>query len=74
MKYLELEKACPIQDTHSRLHQAHRLWHQVQQEYGDPDGFCTNLNALVQALRSVTFILQKEKRIIPEFDSWYEGW
>jgi hypothetical protein len=33
-----------------------------------------NLNALLQALRNVTFVLQKEKRAIPEFDAWYEPW
>src|SRR5712691_4015634 len=69
-----IEETCPIRGTHSRLHQTHRLWHQVQQEYDNPEGFCTNLNAAIQALRSVTFVLQKEQRAIPEFESWYAGW
>lgn len=68
------EERCPIGDTHRRLHQCHRLWHQTQEEYARPDGFCTNLNATIQALRSVTFILQKQQNAIPDFRPWYEGW
>jgi len=70
----KIPTSCPIPDTHSRLHQAHRLWHQTQSEYFDPEGFTTNLNATIQALRSITFVLQKEKRAIPDFEEWYEKW
>lgn len=70
----QLEKNCPIPGTHKRLGQAHQLWHQTQQSYADPDAFCVNLNATIQALRSVTFILQKEKTHIPSFEPWYEEW
>ena len=65
---------CPIPGTHSRLHQAHRLWHQTLSEYPDPEGFTTNLNATLQALRSITFVLQKEREAIPDFEKWYEQW
>ncbi len=68
------EESCPIRATHTRLHQAHRLWHQTQAEYENPDAFCTNLNATIQALRSVTFIIQKEGGAIPDFATWYEAW
>ncbi len=68
------EESCPIRDTHTRLHQSHRLWHQTQAEYANPDAFCTNLNATIQALRSVTFLLQKERDAIPDFEPWYEAW
>jgi hypothetical protein len=70
----KVEKYCPIPDTHSRLHQAHRLWHQTLSEYSDPEGFSTNLNATIQALRSITFVLQKEHRAIPNFEEWYAEW
>lgn len=70
----ELEKDCPIPATHKRLQQAHQLWHQTQEKYADPDGFCVNLNAAIQALRSVTFVLQKEKERVPNFEPWYEEW
>lgn len=68
------EERCPIGGTHTRLQQGHRLWHQMQAEYTNPDAFCANLNATIQALRSVTFIIQKEHDAIPDFEQWYEGW
>src|SRR5437867_12907835 len=61
-------------DAHRRLTAAHRLWHQAESSYPDPDGFCTNLNACIQALRSVTWVLQKGKRQIPQFGDWYARW
>lgn len=67
-------RACPTPDAHRRLNAAHRLWHQAQNLYGDPDGFETNLNACIEALRSITWVLQKAKRNIPDFESWYAGW
>lgn len=68
------EERCPINGTHSRLHQTHLLGHQVQREYQNPEGFCANLNAAVQGLRSVTFVLQKEQEAIPGFEPWYKEW
>src|SRR5262249_42462206 len=66
--------ACPIPNTHRRLEEAHRLWHRGAQGYEDPDEFRTQLNALIQALRNVTFVLQKEHGAIPNFAAWYEPW
>lgn len=57
-----------------RLHQAHRLWHQVLGQYQDPEGFCVNLNAAIECLRTITFLVQKDQRAIPDFERWYEGW
>lgn len=68
------EDSCPIRDTHTRLHRCHTLWHQTQREYSSPDEFCTNLNSTIQALRTVTWILQKEHDAIPDFDPWYAAW
>jgi hypothetical protein len=42
--------------------------------YDDPGGFRANLNSAVQTFRSVTNMLQKEKRNVPGFDEWYEEW
>jgi hypothetical protein len=36
--------------------------------------FRANLNALIQALRNVTFILQSEKHSFDDFDDWYKPW
>ena len=66
--------ACPILNTHKRLIEIHRLWHQCLDNYFDPEGFRTNLNATIQALRNLTFALQNEKNAIPEFDDWYSQW
>lgn len=40
----------------------------------DPDGFRLSLNALIQALRNVTWLLQKQKGNLPEFSKWYTEW
>lgn len=70
----ESEAHCPLPNTHSRLSQTHRLWHQMLDAYDDPEGFRANLNSTIEALRNVTFMLQKEKHAIPEFDRWYTDW
>ena len=67
-------KPCPLPNTHNRLQQAHRLWHQMLDNYNDPAGFRANLNSTIEALRNVTFMLQKEKHAIPGFVTWYEEW
>ncbi len=68
----ELHAECLIPNTHSRLEQAHRLWHQMLENYDDPEGFRANLNSTIEALRNVTFMLQSEKSAIPGFAAWYE--
>lgn len=65
---------CPTPRAHKRLEDVHKLWHQTEQNYFSPDDFRINLNNTVQTFRSVTFVLQKNKRLIPDFDNWYEGW
>ena len=39
--------------------------------YHDPHAFRYNLNAFIQALRNVTFMLQSEETKPPEFVEWY---
>lgn len=68
------DDSCPAPAAHTRLNDAHRSWHQAMLEYGDPDGFRINLNSCIQTLRSVTFVLQKQKSNIPNFDEWYPIW
>ncbi|WP_413800929.1 hypothetical protein [Streptomyces iranensis] len=43
----------------------------LHDSYLDPDGFRLNLNALVPNLRNVTWLLQKQKAVIPDFATWY---
>ncbi len=73
LEHEQSDKPCPIPGTHRRLQEAHELWHQVCDYYHSPRRFRTNLNAMIQALRNVTFILQKEKAKVPGFDEWYQG-
>jgi len=72
--WCESGESCPVSDVHARLVDAHRLWHQALENYEDPDGFRTYLNACIQALRNVTFVLQKNKESIPSFEEWYSDW
>ncbi|WP_152546776.1 hypothetical protein [Amycolatopsis orientalis] len=65
------ETTCPTPTAHKRLEEGHRWWHGCLDNYDDPPAFRANLNACLQALRNVTWVLQKEKRLVPEFDSWY---
>lgn len=65
---------CPTPAAHKRLQDAHLLWHQATAKYGNVEAFRANLNACIQALRNVTFVLQKEKARIPNFEFWYSGW
>src|SRR5208337_3068875 len=66
--------SCPIPLTHSRLRHAHLLWHQALQNYHNPEAFRANLNATIEALRNVTFVLQNEKHVFLDFDKWYGRW
>lgn len=65
---------CLIPNTHKRLLEAHRLWHQTLDNYFDPEGFRVYLNATIQSLRNLTFALQYEKKVFKNFDDWYNNW
>ena len=65
------ENNCPLAAVDRRLQDAHRLWHQAEESYFDPDGFRIAVQNTIQTLRTVTFILQKHKRLVPDFDTWY---
>ncbi|MGE5483620.1 MAG: hypothetical protein ACM3X4_01230 [Ignavibacteriales bacterium] len=56
------------------LKDASLFWHQCREHYHEPERFTANLNALVQALRNVTFRAQSLKSELPGFEAWYEPW
>ena len=64
------ENRCPLAAVDQRLDDLHRLWHQAADAYFDPDAFRVAIQSAIQTMRSVTFILQKNKAIIPDFDRW----
>jgi hypothetical protein len=54
-----------------RLKEINKFWQQACSDYQDLDEFLSSINALIQALRNLTFILQSNKDSIPGFDTWY---
>lgn len=72
---LGAEEPCPLSGTHSRLNQAHALWHEALDAYDDPERFVTKLNALIEAMRNVTFVLQNELADLSDVrEDWYPAW
>ncbi|MFF0124142.1 hypothetical protein ACFYTG_00215 [Streptomyces mirabilis] len=62
---------CPVPAAHKRLMDCHAMWHSLANSYMQPDTFRMHLNSLIQGLRNVTFVLQKQKRELPHFETWY---
>lgn len=54
-----------------RLRDYAQLVIQASDTYFNPDTFRLNVNNAIQTARTVTFIIQKHKSSIPDFDSWY---
>lgn len=67
-------KGCPLEAVHKRLEDLHRQWHQAEQAYFDPDAFRVAIQTAIQTSRTVTFILQSNKRNVPDFENWYGEW
>lgn len=62
-----------------RLEDLAHLLRGCSETYFAPDLFRRNTNQFLQTARTVTFIIQKNKAEIPEFDDWYrkqvlDGW
>lgn len=54
-----------------RLEDLAHLLRACSRTYFNPELFRRNTNQFLQTARTVTFIMQKNKSDIPEFDSWY---
>lgn len=65
---------CPLAPVDRRLADLHRHWHVAEAAYFDPDAFRVGIQTAIQTARTVTFILQAQKRIFPDFDGWYSSW
>ena len=50
---------CPLAQSDDKFYEAHYFIGRMMDDYHDPAAFRYNLNAFLQALRSVTFVLQK---------------
>lgn len=66
------EFKCPIPAAEDKFQEAHYFISGMLEEYHHPSPFRWNLNAFLQALRSVTFILQSEMAHVPGFQEWYQ--
>lgn len=74
MTEAEREHHCPLSAVDRRLGDVHRHWHEAESGYFDPDRFRVAIQTTIQALRTVTFIVQSNKRLFSNFDLWYESW
>ena len=68
------EKRCPLAVVDRRLAQVHQHWHEAEQAYFDPEDFLVAIQTAIQTLRTVTFILQSNKRLFSNFEVWYDPW
>ena len=57
-----------------RLEHARELWHRALKAYPNADDFTNAVNDLIPALRTVTFIIQKDLKHVEGFDDWYAYW
>jgi len=62
---------CPIPETHARINQAFSLFQNILEDYQDKMRFTSALNNLIQNIRNVTFVLQKELAHNDGFSDWY---
>lgn len=74
MKDFEHEDSCPLDAVDRRLDDVHRHWHEAERAYFDPNSFRLAIQTAIQTLRTVTFLLQYQKRRFKNFESWYEPW
>lgn len=56
-----------------RLKDLSQLLHNCAATYFKPDLFRINTNQFLQTSRTVTFIIQKHKSNIPDYESWYKS-
>lgn len=63
-----------IEPAFRRLFDAQTQWHSAMESYFDPNKFRISVNACIQELRNVTFVLQNNKQGIENFDDWYNPW
>ena len=62
---------CPLAETDDKFSEAHYFIERMMVEYHNPMAFRYNLNAFLQALRNVTFVLQKDLSHREGFKGWY---
>ena len=64
---------CPIPTTHDKFREAHYFISRIFDEFHEPAPFRWNLNAFLQALRSVPEMTRAELGQRPGFEQWWEA-
>ncbi|HWY48373.1 MAG TPA: hypothetical protein VNX70_13385 [Bryobacteraceae bacterium] len=64
----------PLDPVLRRLKQVNVHWHEALSMYFEPNRFRIAIQNCITTSRSVTFILQSHKHVIPGFDEWYAPW
>jgi len=65
------DQLCPLPSTHEKCNEAEYFFAKLLEHYHAPDEFRFNLNAFIQAIRNITFMLQSEENKPVGFDDWY---
>jgi len=60
-------------NARNRLNEASSFLKKAAESYQDKNEFIINTNACIQALRNVTWVLQSQKKDIPNFENWYNN-
>ena len=60
-----------MQRWERRLADLERLLESCHTTYFDPNLFRMNINSFLQTARTVTFLINKQKANIPDFESWH---
>jgi len=63
---------CIFNNVEKRWLDSWDLWVNCAENYYNPESFRLNLNNCIQTLRSITWLLQKSKNSIPDFNEWYK--
>ena len=65
---------CLLSATEKRLSDCLSLCLETKDNYFSPNSFRLSLNNCIQTMRNVTWVLQKAKSRLSNFDSWYAEW
>ncbi|WP_371396349.1 hypothetical protein [Fretibacter rubidus] len=60
-----------LRNTFIRLGRMKRHWEKAAAAYFDPDDFIAEMQASITTARTVTFVLQSNKKHLPDFENWY---
>lgn len=65
---------CPIPASEDKLAEAHYFLHRMLEVFHEPHEYRWNLNAYLQALRSIEWLLKKELKKRDGSDAWIKQW